>query len=389
VTWRRAWATYVTAHVGKSLLWSGSDLLTLYLLVSVYGLAPMTAGMLFLIGLAANALADFAVGNHLARRPRHAGPIAAAALVLSGISFPATVLLAPYGAPALLAATLLFRIAYSGVDVPHNALLTRLGDTPARAVSLSRGRTVGTALASLVVAGVASGGKGIGTAALLWAIASGGVIIGATMVPLLIAVPPRSSTIEAERSVPRALPLPFVVASVIGIVALGALAKAVLHLLDAWHRGGDGRSILTLLILGRTASALLPIRLANARHGLRLLAVSYVAAAFVAIGFAWNAGSALLALLGLALGTTNLIGWAILPVLRAGPRGYGLYTMASKLALGTAGLALAGGLGRVPTFTAGSYVAFVLMVAAGCIVTALLLLLPGLTRSPARGLPAA
>ncbi|WP_294242217.1 hypothetical protein [uncultured Sphingomonas sp.] len=82
MTSRRAWATYVTAHVGKSLLWSGSDLLTLYLLVSVYGLA-------------ANALADFAVGNHLARRPHHAGPIAAAALVLSGISFPTTVLLAP------------------------------------------------------------------------------------------------------------------------------------------------------------------------------------------------------------------------------------------------------------------------------------------------------
>lgn len=179
MTWRRAWATYVTAHVGKSLLWSGSDLLTLYMLVSVYRLAPMTAGMLFFIGLAANALADFAVGNHLARRPRHAGPIAAAALVLSGISFSTTVLLAPYGAPALLAATLLFRIAYSGGDVPHNTLLTRLGDTPVRAVSLSRGRTMGTALASLMVAGVASGAEGIGTAVLLWAIAAAGVTIGA------------------------------------------------------------------------------------------------------------------------------------------------------------------------------------------------------------------
>lgn len=247
---------------------------------------------------------------------------------------------------------------------------------------------MGTALASLMVAGVASGAKGIGTAALLWAVAAAGVMIGATMVPLLIAVPPRSSTVGPERPVPRALPLPFVVASVIGIVALGALAKAVLHLPQAWHRGDDGRSILTLLIFGRTASALLPIRLADARHGLRLLAMSYASAAFVAIGFAWSAGLALLALLGLALGTTNLIGWAIPSVLRAGPRGYGLYTMASKLALGIAGLALAGGLGRVLTFTAGSYVAFVLKVAAGCIVTAPLLLLRGLTRSPARGLPA-
>jgi len=388
VTWRRAWATYGAAHFGKSLLWSGSDLLTLYLLVSIYRLDPMTAGTLFLIGLAANALADFAVGNYLARCPRRAAPIAAIALVLSGISFPATVLIAPHGAAALLAATLIFRIAYAGIDVPHNALLTRLGDTPARAIGLARGRTMGTALASLVAAGVAGGG-GMSTAALLWAIAACSVLIGATMVPLLIAFTPRSSTVGAERSVTPSLPVPFMAASVIGIVALGALAKAVLHLPDAWHHGDDGRSILILLILGRTASALIPIRLRDARHGLTLLAITYAAAAVVAIGFAWNAGLAMLALLGLALGTTNLIGWAILPVLGAGPRGYGFYTMVSKLALGAAGLALAGGLGRVPTFTTGSYIAFVLMVGAGCIVSALLLLLRGLTRSRTQGLPPA
>ena len=229
----------------------------------------------------------------------------------------------------------------------------------------------------------------MGAAALLWAIAAGGVLIGATMVPLLIAFTPQSSTIGAKRPVTPSLPVPFVAASVIGIVALGALAKAVLHLPDAWHRGDDGTSILTLLILGRTVSALLPIRLRDARHGLMLLAMTYAAAAFVAIGFAWNAGSAMLVLLGLALGTTNLIGWAILPALGAGPRGYGLYTMVSKLALGAAGLALAGGLGRVPSFTTDSYIAFVLLVGAGCVVTALLLLIPSLTRSPAQGLPAA
>ncbi|MCU6455555.1 hypothetical protein LPN01_15860, partial [Sphingomonas sp. A2-49] len=60
--WRRASATYAAAHFGKSLLWTGSDLLPLYLLVSVFGVDPMTAGMIFLIGLAANALTDFGVG---------------------------------------------------------------------------------------------------------------------------------------------------------------------------------------------------------------------------------------------------------------------------------------------------------------------------------------
>ena len=62
VSWRRICALYCAAHFGKSLLWTASDLLTLYLLVSVYGLSPMTAGLVFLIWLAANALADFGDG---------------------------------------------------------------------------------------------------------------------------------------------------------------------------------------------------------------------------------------------------------------------------------------------------------------------------------------
>ena len=146
----------------------------------------------------------------------------------------------------------------------------------------------------------------------------------------------------------------------IAIVALGALAKAVLPLPTGWHRGGDGTAILILLILGLTSSAVIPLRLRDARHGLRLLAVSYALAAIVAVGFVGSAGAAMLGLLDLALGTTNLIGWAILAVLGVRPRGYGLYTMALKLALGAAGLELAGGLSGVPTFSAGRYAGVVL-----------------------------
>ena len=51
MTWCRVWAAYIAAHVGKSLLWTGSDLLPLYLFVSVYALDPMTAGGLLLPGL--------------------------------------------------------------------------------------------------------------------------------------------------------------------------------------------------------------------------------------------------------------------------------------------------------------------------------------------------
>lgn len=384
MTWRRVWAAYIAAHVGKSLLWTGSDLLTLYLLVSVYRQDPMTAGGLFLIGLTANALADMAFGIRLANRPDRAAAMAAVALGVAGVSFPATILFAPYGRWPLLAATLVFRIAYSAVDVPHNALLTRLGDTPARAIGLARGRTAGTALASLLAASVAGGGI-LPTAPLLWIIAAAGVVVGAGMVPLLIAFPPSSPMHEGDRALTQALPWRFLAASVIGIVALGALAKAVLHLPPGWQGGHDGTEVLILLILGRTASALLPVRLHDRRQGMMALAATYVVAAIVAVGFVWSAAAPALILLGLALGATNLIGWAILPVMGIGPRGYGVYTMASKLALGGAGLALAGGLGQVPTFTPGGYVAFVLAVGTGCCIAALLLV-AGLTRSPRQGL---
>ncbi|KQU56040.1 hypothetical protein ASG67_08205 [Sphingomonas sp. Leaf339] len=380
--WRRAWIAYFIAHTGKSLLWTASDLLTLYLLVSVYAVDPIVAGALFLAGLAANATADLAVGIWLGRHPHHAARLAGVALALSATSFPATVLMAPHGPWVLLAATLIFRITYAGCDVPHNALLTRLGSDPARATWLARGRTIGTALASLLAAwGANSGANAI--APPLYSIAFAALVVGSAMVPLLAAFPLDPERHRRARSV--GLPLPFLAASVIGIVALGALAKAALHL-PTLTAPASGATILALVIAGRTLSALIPIRIGSIRSGLLILAGAYGAAATLAAGFAFGSPSAMLVLLGFALGTTNLIGWALLPALADGPRGYGLYTMASKLALGTAGLALAGGLGRVPAFTSDGFATFTWMVAVSCLVAALLAGLR-LTSLAARGFP--
>lgn len=378
MSWRRTWAMYGIAHVGKSLLWTASDLLTLYLLVSVYRVNPIVAGALFLAGLAANALADLGVGIWLERHPHHAARVAGVALVLAAASFPATVLLAPYGLAVLLGATVVFRVTYAGCDVPHNALMTQLGDTPARAAWLSRVRTVGTALASISAASGVSGSGRVATAHLLWGIAGAALLIGSTMLPLLSAFP--SASKNRQRGAVRwiGLPLRFLAANVIGIVALGALAKALLHMPAGLPYGmaltaGKDTTILVLLIVGRSAAALIPIRLGSSpRHGLALLAAAYLAAGIVAAGFAWSAAPAMLVLLGLAMGTTNLIGWALLPALAQGPRGFGVYTMASKLALGAAGLALAGGLGRVPTFTPDAFAGFAVLAGLACAAAALL-----------------
>lgn len=355
-------------------MWTASDLLNLYLLVTVYAMDPMTAGLVFLVGLAANAFADLGVGLWLARRPRDAAMLAGTGLVAASLALPPSVLLAPAGAWAVMAATLVFRIAYAGCDVPHNALLTRLGDVPHRAVALSRGRTIGTALASVLAA--ATVGGPLGVAPLLWGLAGGSLVIGTTMVPLLIAFPlPAAGPGQASEG---GLPWRFLAASVIGIVALAALAKAILHLPAEWHGTQSGTAILVWLILGRTLSALVPMRLATAARGLMLLAVAFVAASVVAVGLVWSAGPVMIVLLGLVMGVTNLIGWAMLPLLSVSPRGYGVYAMASKLALGASGLALAGGLGGIPTFTPFEYRGFCLAIGAACLLTAALFL-PWLT----------
>lgn len=351
-------------------MWCGADLLTLYLLVSVHGIDPILAGAVFLAGLVANAFADLGVGIWLARRPRDASVLAGGGLALAALAFPATVLAAPHGAGALLAATLAFRIAYAGCDVPHNALLARLGSDSGRAIHLARGRTLGTALASLIAAAVTSGT--IAPLPSLWAIAAAAFAIGAVMVPLLAACPLPPHDVPGHPRASAWLPLPFLAASVIGIVALGALGKAVLHLPNGWAQAGGGGTILMLLIVGRTVSAMIPVRIANARRGLAILAAAFLATAIVAAGFAAGAPPVMLVLLGAVMGMTNLIGWALLPALARGPRGYGLYTMASKLALGAAGLALAGGLGRVPAFSPAGFVTFALGVAAACVAAALI-----------------
>ena len=350
--------------------------------MSVYGLSPMTAGLVFLIGLAANALADFGVGLWVARRPRDVAVLAGGGLVAASLAFPPSVLLAPAGAWAVMTATLVFRIAYAGCDVPHNAVLTRLGNTPHRALALSRGRTIGTALASVIATATLAGDAG--AVPLLWGLAGGSLLFGSTMVPLLIAFP-LSAARPGRRGGGR-LPRRFLAASVIGIIALAGLAKAILHLPADRLGVEDGRAVLIGLILGRTLSALLPMRLATADRGLMMLAIAFVMGSGASIGSIWSTGPVMLVLLGLVMGVTNLIGWAMLPLLSVGPRGYGVYAMASKLALGASGLALAGGLGGVPTFMAHEDVLFSFAIAMACLLTAALFL-PWLTVRQGQALP--
>lgn len=255
--------------------------------------------------------------------------------------------------------------------MPHNVLMTHLSPTPAGSAWLSRGRTIGTGIAGFAIALAARGVLGRPSLPIvLWTIASVACGIGMMLIPVL-----RAHPLERQPQASRhrfGLPLAFLAASVLSTVALGALAKAALHLRVELAPAAAG-DVLLLLTAGRTASALLPLRIVDARRGLLLLVTAYLLAAGVAAMLAWNVGMLALLMLGLAMGGTNLIGWALLPSFASSARGYGIYTMASKLGLGLAGLVLAMGLGSAPVFAPAAFAPFVIMVTIACITAAAIL----------------
>lgn len=380
---KRVRGAYYTAHVAKSLLWTASDLVTIYALVSLYGVDPAVAGWLFLIGLAANAGADLAVGAWLDRRPGGTPRLAAVGMLVAALAFPLTVLAAPFGWSALLAATLAFRLGYAAYDVPHNALLSRLAaDLPA-ATRLSRGRTLGSgAAAALVGTGLQLLGNRASILWLLSGLAVAALVGGAAVLPLLMRMPTLSR--QSDIGDAPGLPLRFLAGSIAGIVALTALGKGMVHL-PPTIASPDAGTTLVLLTAGRTVTALLPLAMPDARRGLRLLAGLYGGAALAGPALLAVGGMTLPFLLGTMLGVTNLVGWALLPRLAQGAGSYARYTMVSKLALGSAGLAMTAALAGQSHFTATGLMILSGGTAAGCLLAALLLMPDALTSRPVHG----
>lgn len=362
---------YYVAHTGKSLLWTAADMLPLYVLITVYHMDPATAGAAFLIGLAANALADLGAGFWLDRARSGVAAVAIVALGVSTIAFSLTIAVGAYGFVPVLSAMLLFRIAYSFYDVPHNALLSQLSDSRSGAIALSRGRTIGTGVAGIAVCLLLRTGPVDARAVTIsvFVIALTGLILGLAVIPLLRTSPDR---VDAPHDGSRpSVPLDFLAGSIVGIVALGGLGKALLHLPVTRSHPAPG-DLLLLLVVGRTAASLVPLDRASRwveRHG---LPVAYLGSAGIALAIGRDAQPSAVLLLGFALGLTNLLGWARLPALVRSAGGYGLYTMASKLALGAAGMTMAALLGIDPLYSLSGFRAVSDAAAIACIGAAVL-----------------
>ena len=374
-------ALYLFSHVGKSLLWAAADVLTLWVLVILFLVNPAIAGLAFFVGLVANAAADGLVGIWIDRYPSHTRSLAAIGFCAASGIFPMTMLAANWGTGPLLAATLAFRMAYAAYDVPHNAQMSRLAPTPPATLLLSRGRTIGTGIAGLLVALVVrewiTVPETVGPVVWILAIAAA---VGCTcLLPLL---PADGACAPSGDPMPKlGTSLAFLLASMIGIIALGAIAKAMLHLPPPMRQ--DTGDVLMLLMAGRMASALVPFRFTDARRGLTLLGLVYVLAAMlvIVIGFRRIDWLGIVGL-GLALGTTNLLGWALLPLLAKGPRDYGLYTMVSKLALGLSGFVMTLALGHRIVFEQTGLAALCIAAAAASTIGALVLAYPARLTQP-------
>lgn len=364
-------AAYYIAHTGKSLLWTAADMLTLYMLIAVCRMDPTSAGAAFLIGLAANAVADLAAGIWLDRARGGVATIAMAALATSAVALPLTIVAGPSGFVPVLLAILLSRVAYSFYDVPHNALLSRLSDSGRTAMTLSRGRAVGTGVAGVIVCLLLRIGATdiLAVTGTVCVLALVGLVLGSAVVPLLRDRPAGASPAASPRR--PGLPPVFLVGSVVGIVALGLIGKALLHLPAAIPHVALA-DILLLLTVGRMAASLLPLDRASGwvdRHG---LAAAYLASAAVAITVGRDAQLPTVLLLGFASGLTNLLAWAKLPSLVRGAQGYGTFTMASKLALGAAGMTMAALLGIAPLYTSSGFHQVAIIAALLCVVAAVL-----------------
>lgn len=343
------------SHFGRTVVWVAADLYALYALTRVAGLADVAAGGVFLLVMLFSAACDVAVG-WLIDRYGSPGPRAlAAAAILSSAAF--AISLSSGWPPVAVAAAFAFRFAYAIYDVPHNALVKRLGPANGEAaVTVSAVRFLTGAAASFAVAGLAawlvgSQGRGLDRLAAVAAVVAGGAMVAyaPVMARLGGASLPRPS--RGQPSVVGAMAMLAVVA-LLGAVLGGLVTKALAFLAetDLGSARWTGRA-LAILTIGRVCAA--PIW-AWAGHRLQLILLTAVAFGVVGVG-----GAALavapsarvveiaLLVLGAGFGGVTVYSWALLPDLSdALGRGrardpihtaVAAYTAINKLALGVGG----------------------------------------------------
>lgn len=149
---------YASGNFAKNLIWGTTEFTLLFVMTEMLHIRADVAGGILLVSLAVDAVLDPVVGilsDKLNSPIGRYGPFILAGAPLAGLAFALLYSLPWLGIGSLWAATALifaFRISYSLIDMPHNALLAAVTQDPAEQARLTTYRFFFSSAASLVVA---------------------------------------------------------------------------------------------------------------------------------------------------------------------------------------------------------------------------------------------
>ncbi|WP_159043440.1 MFS transporter [Sphingomonas sp. STIS6.2] len=154
---------YASGNFGKNVLASTMDVFLMFTLTEYWGISPLAAGLIVMLGLVWDGLCNPLLGRLLDRATDRAG-LYRRLLVIAApvVTIPFTILfLLPTPQPSLIipwaiSLVLVFRTAYATCDVAHNALMMRMTGPRGAATMLSALRYMFSCLGALAVAGSAS-----------------------------------------------------------------------------------------------------------------------------------------------------------------------------------------------------------------------------------------
>lgn len=137
-------ATYASGNLGKSLIGSFVEIFALFYLTDILDVPPALAGLILLISLIWDGVTDPLMGIAADRLRQNLSTasvfffVGAPITALAFVAFFNAAHIAPcWQLPYLLATLLLFRTAYTVVDVPHNTMLALLTEDPRQRTNIT------------------------------------------------------------------------------------------------------------------------------------------------------------------------------------------------------------------------------------------------------------
>ena len=295
---------YASGNFSKNILASSVDVLLLFVMTDMLRINPALAGLIMLSSLVLDALLDPLVGL---ATDRMRGPLGRyGPFILLGAPISAGMFIALFQLPALglhsaLLVALLswgFRLGYSLIDLPHNALMTAVAPAGPERARLATYRFLFSSLASLIIAmslrPLADGDDASGLSAS--SLASLSIAIGLSSALVMViswasvgGLDRRHSRAKSEpgagwRRLGKALRAQHLQRT----IALGALAslglplfaKSLLYVAANLLSGvGDASGMLTAMVVGQLAGIALWIGLASRKSSTTLLTYAYGLAA--------------------------------------------------------------------------------------------------------------